>query len=314
VTKLWNASRLIALNLEGKAPPPAPEAPAAAVEDRWILSRLEGLVGRVNRSLEEYVYNEAASALYQFTWHELCDWYLEIAKPRLAEQGASGEAARGTALFVLRRVLALLHPIMPFVTEEIASRLPGGGRQLALSAYPEADARWQDPAAEEELALVIEIVAAARNIRGEMNVKPSQPVTIVLEDVPAGKAALIGRETATIRRLANAAELRVNDGGESGEAAVAPLAFGVLRVPLAGLVDFQAELRRLDKELAKVDTDAAFLEKKLARPDFVANAPAEVVAKDRRRLEELREKRALLAAGRERALRIIGGAGAGGGA
>jgi valyl-tRNA synthetase len=289
--------------------PPAPEAPAAAVEDRWILSRLDGLVRRVNRSLEEYVYNEAASALYQFTWHELCDWYLEIAKPRLADPGPAGEAARGTALFVLRRVLALLHPIMPFVTEEIASRLPGGGRPLALSPYPDADGRWPDPAAEEELSLVIEIVAAVRNIRGEMNVKPSLPVTIVLEEVPAGKAGLIEREAATIRRLANAAALRVNAGGEAGESAVAPLACGVLRVPLAGLVDFQAELRRLDKELAKVDADAAFIEKKLARPDFVANAPAEVVAKDRRRLDELREKRSLLAAGRERVLRILAGAG-----
>jgi valyl-tRNA synthetase len=308
VTKLWNASRLVDMNLEGRPAPAPPAAPAAAIEDRWILARLDGVVRRVNQALGDYVYNEAASALYQFTWHELCDWYLEIVKPRLALDDASGEQARATVLFVLRRVLALLHPIMPFVTEEIAGRLPGGGRMLALSPYPEPEERWVDPAAETELALVIEIVSAVRNIRGEMNIKPSLPVVIVLEEVPAGPAALIVRESAIVRRLANAAELRVNAGGEPGESATAPLSCGVLRVPLVGVVDFAAELRRLDKELAKLDTDAAFVEKKLARPDFVNNAPPEVVAKDRRRLEELREKRALLAAGRERVAGILGAA------
>ena len=259
---------------------------------------------RVNRSLEEYVYNEAASALYQFTWHELCDWYLEIAKPRLADPGASGEAARGTALFVLRRVLALLHPIMPFVTEEIASRLPGGGTAAGALGVPRgrralagrrrgggAGAGHRD-----------RLRGAQHPRRDERQAEP--PGDGRARGGPRGEGgARRARDRHASAGSPNAAELRVNAGGEAGESAVAPLACGVLRVPLAGLVDFQAELRRLDKELAKIDTDAAFVEKKLARPDFVANAPAEVVAKDRRRLEELREKRALLAAGRERVLR-----------
>jgi valyl-tRNA synthetase len=309
VTKLWNASRLVAMNLEGHAAPAEPVPPPAAIEDRWILSRLDGLVRRVNSAFEGYFYNEAASDLYQFTWHEFCDWYLEMVKPRLGAAEASGAAARGTAVYVLRRLLALLHPIMPFVTEEIADRLPGGGRPLAVSPYPAPDARWDDPAAEAEIGLVIEIVTAVRTIRGEMNIKPSLGVAIVLEEVPAAAAAKIALVTPTIRRLANAREVKVNAGGDAGEAATAALSCGVLRVPLIGVVDFAAELRRLDKDLAKVDADAAFLEKKLGREDFVRNAPAEVVAKDRLRLEELREKRALLAASRTR---VAGIAGAGG--
>jgi valyl-tRNA synthetase len=307
VTKLWNASRLVSMNLEGHGEPGAPETPLAAIEDRWILSRLDGLVTRVNRSFEEYLFNEAASALYQFTWHEFCDWYLEMAKPRLGAADASGEAARSTAVHVLRRVLALMHPIMPFVTEEIADRLPGGGRPLAISPYPVPDERWPDFGAEAEMALVIEIVSAVRNIRGEMNIKPSLGVELVLEDISAATAAMLEREIIIIRRLANAREIRVNTGADAGESATAALSCGVLRLPLIGVVDFAAELRRLDKDLAKVDTDAAFIEKKLEREDFVRNAPAEVVAKDRRRLEELREKRTLLAASRVRVAGLSGG-------
>jgi valyl-tRNA synthetase len=309
VTKLWNASRLVAMNLEGHADPAEPAAPPAAIEDRWILSRLQGLVLRVNRSLEGYFYNEAASDLYQFTWHEFCDWYLEMVKPRLGAADASGEAARGTAVFVLRRLLALMHPIMPFVTEEIADRLPGGGRPLAISPYPAPDERWHDPAAESEVALVIEIVAAVRTIRGEMNIKPSLGIAIVLEELPAAAVDLLKPVDGIIRRLANARELKVNERGDAGESATAALSCGVLRIPLVGVVDFAAELRRLDKDLAKVDVDVAFVEKKLGREDFVRNAPAEVVAKDRQRLEELREKRALLATSRARVAAIVGGRG-----
>jgi valyl-tRNA synthetase len=309
VTKLWNASRLVAMNLEGHADPAEPQTPLAAIEDRWILSRLDGLVAKVNRSFEDYLYNEAASALYQFTWHEFCDWYLEMVKPRLGAADASGAAARATAVFVLRRVLALLHPIMPFVTEEIADRLPGGGRPLAISPFPAPDQRWVDEGAESEMALVIEIVSAVRNIRGEMNIKPSLAVEVVLDDVPAAAAAMVSREAAIVRRLANAREIRINAHAEPGESATAALSCGVLRVPLLGVVDFAAELRRLDKDIAKVDADAAFIEKKLGREDFVRNAPAEVVAKDRRRLEELLEKRALLTASRERVAGIVGGRG-----
>jgi valyl-tRNA synthetase len=314
VTKLWNASRLVAMNLEGHGAPQEPQAPAAAIEDRWILSRLDGLVRRVNRAFGDYVYNEAASALYQFTWHEFCDWYLEIVKPRLGAADASGEAARATAVSVLRRVLALLHPIMPFVTEEIADRLPGGGRPLAISPFPEPDERFADPDAEADLALVIEIVTAVRTIRGEMNIKPSLPVELVLEEVPPAAAAIVKRETAIVGRLANVRAIRLNEGAEAGESATAALSCGVLRLPLVGVVDFAAEVRRLDKDIAKAQNDAAFIEKKLAREDFVRNAPAEVVAKDRRRLEELREKLALLEASRARIAAIAAGGAAAGGA
>ncbi len=307
MNKLFQAGRFVRMHVDGSTARSLPSE--LSIADRWILSRLQRAVDEIRKGIEEYRFNEASSVFYQFTWHEFCDWYLEMVKPRLGAADLSGEAARGTAVTVLRRLLALMHPIMPFVTEEIADRLPGGGRPLAISPYPVPDERWADAAAETEMALVIETVAAVRNIRGEMNIKPSLGVELVLEDVPAAAAAMLERETVIIRRLANAREMRINTRADPGESATAALSFGVLRVPLVGVVDFAAELRRLDKDLAKLDTDAAFIEKKLEREDFVRNAPAAVVAKDRRRLDELREKRALLAASRERVVGIIGGRG-----
>ena len=300
VTKLWNATRLLTMNVSEDFR--EKEFQASSLEDRWILSRLDNVVRRVNESLESYHYNEAASALYQFVWHEFCDWYLETIKPRLFEEGEGGDPARQVSLFVLRRLLALLHPFMPFVTEEISSRLPGTQGMLVKGPYPVPDERWRDDDAEEQMNLIIEIVNTVRTIRGEMNIKPGLEVDVMVRKLSPEKTAFLGSVSPVIERLARAGSLDLGDDLPPKESATVPISCGELYVPLAGVVDFQAELKRVEKAIARVEKDIVRYEKKLSRKDFLERAPKEVVAKDRRALAESVEKRDYFARSRDRVI------------
>ncbi len=305
VTKLWNATRLLTMNVNEDFR--EEEFRASSLEDRWILSRLDNVVRRVNESLENYHYNEAASALYKFVWHEFCDWYLETIKPRLSEEGEDGDLARQVSLFVLRRLLALLHPFMPFVTEEISSRLPGVHGMLVKGPYPVPDERWQDGDAEEQMDLIIEIVNTVRTIRGEMNIKPSLEVEVMIRKLSPGKAAFVGRVSPVIARLARAGSLNLGDDDPPRESVTVPISCGELFVPLAGVIDFRAELKRIEKEIARVEKDIVRYEKKLSRKDFLERAPREVVAKNRRILAESAEKRDYFARSRDRVVSWLEG-------
>jgi valyl-tRNA synthetase len=298
VTKLWNATRLLTMNISEDFRDE--EFRASSLEDRWVLSRLDNVVRRVNESLENYHFNEAASALYQFVWHEFCDWYLETIKPRLSEEGEDGDLARRVSLFVLRRLLALLHPFMPFVTEEISSRLPGVHGMLVKGSYPEPDEHWQDHDAEEQMGLIIEIVNTVRTIRGEMNIRPGLEVEVILRKLSSDKAALVDRVSPVIARLARAGKLNIGYDDPPRESAAAPISCGELFVPLAGVVDFRAEVKRIEKEISRVEKEIARYEKKLSRKDFLERAPREVVAKDRRILAESVEKRNYFVISRDR--------------
>jgi valyl-tRNA synthetase len=298
VTKLWNATRLLTMNVSEDFR--EEEFRASSLEDRWILSRLDNVVRRVNESLESYHYNEAASALYQFAWHEFCDWYLETIKSRLSEEGEDGDLARQVSLYVLRRLLALLHPFMPFVTEEISSRLPGTHGMLVKGPYPEPDERWRDEGAEEHMNLIIEIVNTVRTIRGEMNIKPGLEVDVMVRKLSPEKTAFLGSVSPVIARLARASRLDLGDDPPPKESVTVPISCGELFVPLAGVVDFRAELKRIEKEIARVEKDIVRYEKKLSRKDFLERAPREVVAKDRRVLAESLEKRDYFARSRDR--------------
>jgi valyl-tRNA synthetase len=305
VTKIWNATRLLSLNLEAEREDeePAPKA----LEDRWILSRLGEVVDRVNTALEGYHFNEAASALYHFTWHEFCDWYLEIVKPRLAEESDGGNEARSVGLFTLLRLLHLLHPIMPFVTEEIADRLPGKRDLLIRSPYPRDGGRWKDEDAEEKMAFLIEVVNAVRNIRGEMNIKPSLRVKVIVNNLSDERREFLTAASPVVKNLARVGELVAGDLNPPRESATSPLSEGQLFVPLAGLVDFKAEVVRLDKEIARIEKEIRRYEKKLSRKDFLERAPQEVVAKDRRILGESIERRDYLGGSREKVLSWLSG-------
>ena len=300
--KIWNAARFTLMNL-GESVPPMPPREKLSLGDRWILSRLNGVTRRTSEALEEYRFNDAALALYQFTWRELCDWYLEVIKPALAP-GSGGEASRAALAQVLERVLRLLHPIIPFITEEIWRKLPNReGESIMVAEWPKPKEGWDDPEAEEEFGALMEMIGGIRNIRGELNISPSRKVEARVHVDDPGRERLILRESEWIRRLAGILpDWKVGPEVERPKASANTVfSYGQAFVPIDGLIDVEEELRRLEKQIAEADGAAAGLEKKLENPSFVERAPAEIVEKDRARLRETRERAAKL---RESAGRI----------
>ncbi|MFP3869296.1 MAG: valine--tRNA ligase [Syntrophobacteria bacterium] len=290
VNKLWNASRFTLLNLKGAVlNQPLPNSQQLA--DRWVLSRLHEVVRQVNEALDYYHFNDAASALYQFTWHEFCDWYLELIKPVL--YGDNEEQRKVTQVILaeaLSAILRMLHPIMPFVTEELWHQLPGGDGSIMVARFPEADSYPVDRQAEEEMALIMEVITTIRNIRGEMNIGPA-----VWVDAVAFGPEACGRQLEAysnyVRDLARLSRLEVRRSGERPRMAASAVV-GELEifVPLEGIFDFREESRRLQKEISKVQPELARSQRKLANHEFLARAPAEIIAKEQRKSERLSAK------------------------
>jgi valyl-tRNA synthetase len=295
--KIWNASRFALMNLgdfpkDGREGPP----PAGGLADRWIRSRLAKTADDVNAAFEAYKFSDAASAIYQFFWRELCDWYIELAKVPL--QGGDPEARRltqRTLVDVLDGALRLLHPFMPFVTEEIWQKLPrrkDDPASVMIADYPRGSPR--DGRSEREMELVMRVVEAVRTIRGESNIPPGKRISATLYARHADVRASLHDAVPFIRPLAQLSELAVLPPRPAGErlkrAAMAVLPEVEIAVPLTGLVDFAEEERRLRKDIAKAEGDRSGLQRKLDNPSFVARAPLEVVEKDRGRIVELGEK------------------------
>ncbi|MGB9919380.1 MAG: valine--tRNA ligase [Moorellales bacterium] len=287
--KIWNAARFTLMNLEDfqEAGPSAPEE----LPDRWILSRLEAVTGEVTEYLEAYELGEAARVLYEFTWSEFCDWYLEMAKLRLyGEDPARRRTAQRVLLQVLRELMKLLHPFMPFITEEIWNYLPGSEGSLMLADWPVPTGRT-DPQAEEAVQLLMEVIRGIRNLRGEMRLPPAQSVPVYLVAEAAATRSLLEEGRELIRRLAQAEPIEVRAQMEPPRQAAGAVAPGVqIFVPLAGLIDFDRERERLGKELAAVSRELARTRQKLANPDFLSRAPEEVVVREKKRAEELAAK------------------------
>ena len=261
-----------------------------ALADRWIRSRLAATIRAVREAVRRYRFNDAASAIYQFTWHELCDWYLETAKLPLYRAASPEErlAAQHTLVAVLETTLRLLHPFMPFITEEIWQRLPGAGESIMIAPYPRVGRGQVDAAAEGDMAAVMGAVMAIRNIRGEMRIAPGAPLSVTIRPA-AGAVPLFVTTTALIGSLARA-EVSVDAGAtRPPSSALAVLGAAELYVDLAGVVDLAAERARLDKEIRKATESITFIEGKLARADFVERAPAAIVDKERQRLREHQE-------------------------
>ncbi len=306
--KLWNASRFALMNLEGFEARPGAGAEGRTAADRWILARTQRAVNETVAALEAFKFNEAAGAVYHFVWHELCDWYIELAKEALyGDDVARKRAAQGTLVHALATALRLMHPFMPFITEELwhvlRAKVKGDAWPDSILAAPYPAAGAVDEDAERGFGPVIGIVDAIRNIRGEMNV----PFKVVLEDVEIGSldraaAGTVRDELSRIHRLANVRDAVVHmDGAPPSKRPASAVAVGdgfEVRVGLAGAVDVAAETARIVKEIEKIENDLGGIERKLANPNFVQKAPAEVVEKDRARADELREKRDKLGAHR----------------
>jgi valyl-tRNA synthetase len=296
--KLWNAARFVLLNapVAGTAAglPVLPAQTDLTLPDRWILSRLQGLIRGTTVALEAFRFDDMAAALYRFLWHEYCDWYVEMSKPSLLSGAAPADAARTRAvlLHVLESVLRLLHPVMPFLTEEIWQRLPHAGETIALAPWPAADAARLDPEAERALDLIMEVVGRVRNLRAEIGLDPGQRVPLLIHAHDAGAAALLRAESRLLVTLARLSEVRETGAGgsASGPAARAVAAGVELAVPLTGLLDLDAETRRLRREIDKLAREREGHAAKLRNPDFLARAKPEVVDKVRAIDRELGEK------------------------
>ena len=291
--KLWNASRLVLSNLEGYDPSAAP-AGTPDLAARWITSRLASTVAEVRAALDSYRFNDAANALYQFVWSELCDWYLEIAKLALyqTDDPARRRATQHTLVTTLETTLRLLHPFMPFITEEIWQRLPHDGDSIMIAPYPKAVRRRVDATAERDMAVLMGAVAAIRTIRGEMRVPPG--VTLAVTAKTAGTHGALLREHAALVQALARATLTVDPRAARPRASALGVVGGTeLYVTLEGVVDLGAERQRLEKEIRRAEEAIAFGRAKLARPEFAERAPAEIVEKEREKLveqEALRDK------------------------
>jgi valyl-tRNA synthetase len=294
--KLWNAARLVLANLDGyDARAAARLAPALA--DRWIGSRLAATTRAVREHVRRYRFNDAASALYQFLWHEYCDWYLEIAKLPLYRPAAPRDRLRTqhTLVTVLEATLRLLHPFMPFITEEIWQRLPHAGESIMVASYPRAQRRRVDPGAERQMGVLMEAITAIRNVRGEMRIAPAVTLAVTLR--PAREhQALFRAQAALMEALARCQLTSDARATRPPGSAFAAVGRSEIYVALAGVVDLGAERVRLGKELQRTAEEVAFLESKLGRRDFLERAPAAVVAKERERLHEQHRLQAKLQA------------------
>jgi valyl-tRNA synthetase len=299
--KLWNAARYVLMNVEGQSS--SPEGGEFSLADRWIRSRLSAALERVDTGFADYRLDVVTSALYEFTWHEYCDWYLELSKATLFSDEASAAQKLGTRytlIHTLETLLRALHPIAPFITEEIWQRAKAsarvGGETIMLSDFPTADAA-ADSRAEPEMRWVMDFIEGIDQIRGVMDIPPNRQLTVLLQNAGAADIEYAGRNVHYLSRLAGVAPPRVLAPEEVAPiSAVALLGTLEILVPMAGVIDPEAELDRLAKRLRKAEIDIHKLEAKLANADFARNAPADVVAKDRGRLAELQMEIAQLTA------------------
>ena len=291
--KLWNAARYVLMNTEGEDCGTTNEAVSLSLADRWIISELQRCERDVIRHLDQYRFDLAAYALYEFIWNEYCDWYLELSKPALSDDSASSEAKRGTRrtlVRVLEAVLRLAHPIMPFITEEIWQRIaPLAGKQgdsIMLQPYPVPDAEREDSQATQDIQWVKGVIEAVRNIRGEMNISPARKIPVLLRGGAAEDQRRLQENHQFLSSLAKLESLEWLGDREAPMAATQLVGEMEVLVPMAGLIDKDAELARLDKELDRLDKEIGRLEGKLGNEKFTAKAPAEVVAKEQAKLDE----------------------------
>jgi valyl-tRNA synthetase len=315
--KIWNASRFVLMNLEQDFVPNAELLTKdTSLADRWILSRLNTMSKNIQLALADYRFNDVASGLYQFIWHEYCDWYLELSKPALnQEKGSASRSAAQTMLaHVLETSLRLLHPIMPFITEEIWQALPekvrtqgqgvrGRAESIMVSSYPLADEKVINADIEQDMQMVMDTILAIRNIRGEMNIAPSMQINAIVKVETKELSEHLQKSASYVMTLSRLKELHIGVEEKKPKSAATGVIKGAeVYVPLEGLLDLTQERDRLQKEIAKISKDIEIFSRKLSNKDFVDKAPAAVVEKDTAKLEEFKVKRDKL----EQSLKMLG--------
>jgi len=307
--KIWNAARFCLLNADGAAVKPElleEHSVGLALHDRWILSRLNKTARDVRQALAAYQFHEAVQTLYHFFWDDFCDWYIELTKADVTAEKSSARRteARTRLLTVLEQALRLLHPFMPYITEELWQRLPGADERLLhkaytgatptimLSAYPESVPTLIDEQAEWEMRAIIDLISRVRNIRSEMNIKAGERVPVLVGSHDEKLRSVFSEAGDQISRLVRASELSVRDRLDAPRASARAVLVGgaEVAIPLEGLIDFEQERQRLRREQDKLQAEAGKLEAQLGNPNFVERAPAERVNELRERIADISQR------------------------
>ena len=301
--KIWNAARYVLMNCEDHDCGTANNLPREmSLADRWITGKLEETTAQVTRAIANYRLDLASQALYEFVWNEYCDWYLELSKPVLWDKDASEAAMRGTRhtlLHVLEKTLRLLHPFMPFITEEIwqtvAPMAGKTGATIMLQTYPECDEKGMDSVANADIEWLKGVIVGIRNIRGEMNIAPGKALPVLFRNGDHSDQTRLEQNVQFLKKLAKLEEITWLPAGEEGPVSATALVGELeILVPMAGLIDQDAELERLGREIEKLEKDLARLKGKLGNASFVDKAPAAVVAKEREKMEAQQQALATL--------------------
>jgi len=291
--KIWNASRFALMNLEGFTVNDIDLSGKLGTADRWILHRLNETVKDVTRLINQYEFGETGRVLYNFIWDDLCDWYIEFSKLSLySEDAAAKKTTQSVLAYVLDRTQRLIHPFMPFISEEIWQHLPHEGETITLAAWPEYDAKFEAPDAVAEMELLMDIIRSVRNIRAEVNVPMSKKVELIVKPSSEATYAIVKGNIEYVQRFCNTSKLEIELDINAPDKAMTAIVTGAeLFLPLAGLIDISQEIARLEKEIATLNNEVERIEKKLANQGFMAKAPASVVEEEKAKLADYADKR-----------------------
>lgn len=296
INKIWNASRFVIMNVEGMTFEDIDFSGEKTVADRWILTRLNETVEKVTDFFERFEFGEAGRQLYNFIWDDFCDWYIEMSKEILyGENEAAKQTTRSILVYTLDQILRLLHPIMPFVTEEIWENIPHQGESLVIAEYPVVHEEFSDETAARGMEVLKELIRAVRNIRAEVNTPLSKPITLLIKTNDAAVDKFLVENTSYIERFCNPEELTISSDITAPELAMSAVLTGAeLYLPLAGLINIEEEIARLEKELEKWTQEVKRVQGKLANERFVANAPDEVVQAEKEKEKDYLEKQVVV--------------------
>ena len=282
INKIWNASRYVLMNVGDLTLANLSIGQDLTLADRWILARLQTTIADVTRLFERFEFGEAGRILYSFIWDDYCDWYIEMTKEQLQDKESANTTTKSILVFVLDQFLRLLHPIMPFVTEEIWQQIGGQDKSIVVADYPRVNEAYQDSQVEAQMAQLMELIRAVRTIRNEMNTPLSKPVDLYIKVQDAAGQALLEANQAYIKRFCNPAQLVISQAPEHPEEVVTQvLSFAEILMPLKGLIKLEDELARLEGEQAKLEKEVARIDGKLSNEKFVSRAPEHVVAEER---------------------------------
>lgn len=292
--KIWNASRFALMNLEGFTYNDIDISGELGTADRWILHRMNETSREITRLMDAYEFGETGRLLYNFIWDDLCDWYIEMAKLSLYGQDEIKKKQTQSVLaYVLDRTMRMIHPFMPYISEEIWQHLPHEGETITLAAWPTYDSQLDAPEAVQEMNLLMDMIRAVRNIRAEVNVPMSKKVDLMVKPTDERSLEIVNRNLITIERFCGTSSLQIDRDLNTPDKAMTAIVTGVeMYLPLAGLIDIEQEIQRLRKEFDTLTKEVERVEKKLANEGFMAKAPAKVVEEERAKMQDYSEKRA----------------------